>query len=116
MEPNLEIGDDITEEGIWGREKFHSKRLASAFSIYFFRSPGFCAIEIVNSKALEEGGGVHREKEDELIRCRRSLLPYIFNDLLTSLGPHRLELIGFSPIILTPFSFYTNLFYNCISS
>lgn len=35
---------------------------------------------------------VSREKEDGLIRHRRSLLPYIFNDLLTSLGPHRLEL------------------------
>lgn len=57
---------------------------------------------------------VSREKEDGLIRHRRSLLPYIFNDLLTSLGPHRLELIGYSLIILPPFSFYTNVFYNYI--
>lgn len=57
MEPNLERGGDITEEGIWGREKFYSRRLASTFSVYFFRSPGFFTIEIVNSKALGEGGG-----------------------------------------------------------
>lgn len=69
MEPSLEMRGDITEEGILGRvrnsilESWHHP----LFFVYFFRSPGFCAVKEVESNASTVRHlrkGVSREKED----------------------------------------------------